>query len=397
MALNYIFSSNLNNGARGLISLYLMHLMGVSETGCISAKMAPYIFISMLITAFSAECFIRGSRRRVSGSRDRVASLLIDLIYLLVGVAYLLVESDLHLFGGYDFLISLIMVASAFGQISVNHLIDKRAWSYLAVANTVEIVVHLVLMVTLLRNDPGAQFVLLAFSRWVFANGLNSIYILSNSGGHAAVRNFIRYLRCYRWIAPAIRLDHFGNLGLKTLWTTMDVYLINTWWTSADAGSFRFVKALGGWPAMVISPIWTAYRGRILNEWAANPKDALERFRTIIRLSLISSAPLPFVVFLMFALDNHLRQYAFWADNFTMSGVLGFSMWWLTASVFGWVRYFMVSHARFDVGNIQNILIISVVFSFIPMREFVDPQLAFPAVIFLSNFAFIYYIVRRSR
>lgn len=396
MALNYIFSSHLNNAARGVISLYLMQMMGAAETGRLSADMAPYIFISMLITAFSAECFIRGSRRRVSGYRDRVVSLLIDAAYLSAGVAYLFFQKFILSVGGYEILISMIIAASAFGQISMNHLLDRKAWTYLTVANTAEIVVHLGLMATVLKGDPVAQFVLLAFSRWFFLNILNVIYLLRHGGGVGNMyARWRRYKARFAWVIPSVRVDHLGNLGLKTLWTTMDVYLINAYWTSVDAGGYRFIKALGGWPAMLIAPMWTAYRGRILNEWVANPGGMFNRFKTIVRLALYFSAPLPFVIFMVDALNDHLGQFASLSHNFTVGGLVGFSMWWLTVSVFGWVRYFMVSLARFDVGNIQNVLIISLALSLVPLREFVDPQLAFPAVIFLSNFAFLYYIVRK--
>jgi len=169
MAISYVATTYLNNAGRGILSLYLMHLMGPTETGMLAAEMAPFIFVSMLVTAFSAECFIRGSRHRLSGYRDRVASLLIDTLYLAGSLTYVLAQHSSFLDTSNDILLPCILIGSAFGQISFNHLLNHKAWRYLAVANTSEVVLHATLLAAWFSHDPAGQFILLAFSRWFFS------------------------------------------------------------------------------------------------------------------------------------------------------------------------------------------------------------------------------------
>lgn len=398
MAFSYIATTNLNNAARGILSLYLMHLMGPTATGTLAANMAPLIFVSMLVTAFSAECFIRGSRYRISGYRDRVASLLIDTLYMTGSIAYVLTRHSSFLETRNDVLLGCILIAAAYGQISLNNLLDRKAWPYLAAANTGEVVLHAALLATWFRDDPAGQFIMLAFSRWLFLNVLNAVYILLEGGFslRSTRRRVVSYLARLRWILRATRLAHLGNLGLKTLWTTLDVYLINMYWTATEAGNYRFVKSLGGLPALIIAPLWTVQRAKILADWNHGPETGIKRFNTILRLSLRFTLPMPAVVLLIYVLYEHLGGAAASLYHLTAAAMTGFSMWWLTVSLFGWVRYVTVALARFAEGNAQNLLIICLALLLVPLREFIDPQVAFPAVICMSNFVFVYCLLRNN-
>ncbi len=397
MAVSYITTTYLNNAGRGILSIYLMNLMGPTETGTLAAKMAPFIFVSMLATAFSAECFIRGSRRRIFGYRDRVASLLMDTLYLVGGLAYVLAQYSCFQHTRIDLLLSCILIGTAFGQISFNHLIDSKAWTYIAIANVGEIVLHAALLTIWFRNDPADQFILLAFSRWLFLNILNAVFIIRK--GEISVRyarkRAIKYITHLRWIFTATRPDHLVNLSLKTLWTTMDVYLISTFWTASDAGSYRFVKSLGGLPALVLAPMWTVQRTKILADWDRALGSGLMRFKTILWFAFRFTLPLPAFIFTIYMLHDKLDILNASAYQLTVGAVLGFSMWWLAVSMFGWGRFLMVSLGQFTAGNIQNLLIVFLALSLVPLSEFIDPQVAIPTVVFMSNFVFAYYLIKK--
>lgn len=393
----YIITSYLNNAGRGVISLYLIYLMGPHETGILASKMAPLIFVSMLITAFSAECFIRGSRQRITGYRDRAASILIDTLYLAGSLAFVLAPYTPFLDTRSDILLACLLIASAYGQISFNHLIVHEAWAYIAIANVGEIVLHAALLIIWFRNYPTDQFILLAFSRWLFLNILNTVFIIRK--GEISIRyarkRTIKYIKHLRWILTTTRPDHLVNLSLKTLWTTMDVYLINTFWTASDAGGYRFVKSLGGLPALVIAPMWTVQRTKILADWDRALGSGLMRFNTILRFALRFTLPLPAFIFTIYMLHDKLDILNASAYQLTVGAVLGFSMWWLAVSMFGWGRFLMVSLGQFRAGNIQNLVIVFLALSLVPLSEFIDPQVAIPTVVFMSNFVFAYYLIKK--
>jgi hypothetical protein len=293
-------------------------------------------------------------------------------------------------------MLSWILVASAFGQISFNHLLDRKAWRHLAVANTCELVLHAALLVTWFRDAPSDQFILLAFSRWLFLNILNADYIMRwNRITVQSVRICtLRYLARLHWIRPAIHAAHSVNLSLKTLWTTLDIYLINMFWTASEAGNYRFAKALGILPSIVFGPIWTLNRQEILTDWEQGGAKGRTRFATVIRLSLKLSALLFPVLLALWLLHAELERIVAFSFEFTWLAAVAFSMWWLLSSGFGWVRYLMVSTKRFSAGNLQSSIIILGMLLTVPIHTFINPQVVFPGIVLASNFVFIYYIGR---
>lgn len=396
MSSSYVVTTYINNAGRGLLSIYLMLQMGSTETGRVAAQMAPYIFVSLLATSFSAECFIRGSRHRFTGYRDRVASLLIDTLYLLGSFAYILVQHSTFLDTLSGFMLASILISSAFGQISFNHLLNRKAWPHLALASIFEVALHAALLVTWFRNDPANQFILLCFSRWLFLNIFNAEYIFCKN--RVAVRRAkirtINYLTHIHWIIPAIHVTHLVNLSFKTLWTTMDTYIINMYWTGILAGNYRFIKSLGALPAMAFGPMWTIHRNDISACYKQSESEGRLLFFKIVRLSMRYSALLLPALLILWFLHAQLKQSSEPFFDLTWDAIAAFSIWWLISSCFGWVRYFMVSHNHFSIGNLQSIFIVLAMLLTIPFHEYINPVVFFPGIILASNLLFLHYIRR---
>jgi len=394
MRLQYVTNTFLNSACRGLLSLYLMYVMGPTDTGAIASRLAPLIFVSLLVTSFSTECYIRGSRSKFSGYRDRVTGLLIDACYLSGCLLYLAIQWRSHTPLLNDILVSLVLVGSAYGQISFNRLLDQRAWKHLAFANIAELIAHAVLLVTLFKGNPAGQFVCLAFSRWLFMNLANGMLILQKERFvlSALMRAVNRYASRLAWVAHRASGAHLANIALKTLWTTMDVYLIGIFWTLTDAGNYRFVKSLGTLPSLAFGPMWTVHRNDIQDDWRRGKIRGAERFSTVIRFSLRFSVLLPVALLVLWLLHEMASQLVSYPYEFTVATLLGFSMWWLISSSFGWVRYFMVALNRFNLGNRQSLLIVCLMLLMVPLNRYVDPEVMFPAIVLASNFVFVYYI-----
>jgi len=317
-----------------------------------------------------------------------------DTSYLLVCMLYVMTQWNEFSGTFNDVLLALVLVLTAYGQISFNQLLDQGAWKHLAFANIGELLLHAVLFFTLFRGNPVGQFISLAFSRWLFMNMANGMFILQGARFQLRLlaRASARYLTRLAWIADCISVAHLVNIGLKSLWTTMDVYLIGSCWSVTDAGNYRFVKALGALPSLAFGPMWTVHRNEIQDEWRIGLRKGGARFAIVIRFSLKFAALLPLVLLLMWVLHDQIGRAVDYPYEFTVATLIGFSMWWLIAASFGWVRYFMVALNRFNLGNAQSLFIVCFMLLMVPLNRYVDPEVMFPAIVLASNFVFVYYI-----
>jgi hypothetical protein len=396
MSVIYITTTYVNSAGRGILSIYLMHLMGPTETGMLAAKMAPYLFLSLFITSFSAECYIRGSRHKISGYRDRVASLLIDTLLLAGGLVFFLIQYSSTQLSYINILLYFILIFAAFGQISFNNLVDHKAWYYIAIANVSEVVLHIVLLTLWFKNDPIYQFILISFSRWFIINILNTAYVFSKDGilFKSVIMRIIICLKNISWIIRVIKANHIFNLFLKTSWTTFDVYLVNSFWSANEAGNYRFIKSLGILPSLFFGPIWTTRRQQIKNDFLQRRNILKSGYSTVIRLSAILSLMLVPTIFIMWLMQAQLASIINFTFAFNWLNVSSFSIWWLVSSCFGWIRYFMIATDSLTIGSFQSgFIILSMLLACIG-NTFVKPELIFPAIVLISNLVFLSLINR---
>ncbi len=398
MRLVYFYSSTINSIGRGLLSLYLMYQMGLAVTGDVAGKIAPYIFFATFITSLSGECFIRGDMRRFSGFRLRLASILLDGSLLLVGVVLLVGAGCFNDLSVNSALPAIILIASAFGQISFNNLINKKKIRLVSIANLADIVIHLCLQFTVLNGHPTAQFVLLSFSRWVMLNTVNIVHLSINGEVRPlwrALRGLVRKSRVSRSIST-VGGSHVVNLSLKAFWTTLDVFLLSTFWSDLVAGNYRFAKSLGIIPSTLFGPIWTLFRDKIVPTYHAGTLkvNTIDASRVIAKLALSLTSLLPFTLILIGASASLLENIYPLENIINRDILLALSAWWLISSCFGWIRYSMVASGVFFYGTLQSVFIVLTMLLCIPMREHINPVFTFPSIILLSNVISLYYILK---
>ena len=80
----------LNSAIHGLVAIYLLNEMGLETSGRIVAAMTIYLFISLVITTYTAETFIRGFKQKFGGYKKRVRAILLEVIFILLSISLFL-------------------------------------------------------------------------------------------------------------------------------------------------------------------------------------------------------------------------------------------------------------------------------------------------------------------
>lgn len=379
----YILSSYLAPGVRGLLTIVLLSSMGAETAGIVATMIAPLHFVSMLVTAYSAEYYIRGLHDDAQNIKTRLA-VIYDSAFLLLSFLFIVLTPTTFL--ALPAIAQYIPLSYCFAQISLNLMIHKQAWVHIAGANLFDASCNVFLY--LYGLDPLSHFLFLGISRWIALNIFLIAYLLSERPTRLTIGNMpLPSLDILKNLYKGIEIPHVINLGFKNAWSILDVYLVGVFWGATGAGEYRLVKAAGGIPAMLVAPRWTIVRHQ-LNTYLQDQSQTGRAVNLIFLQGIQNTVPLVVILIclqLFFASDLGLDGFEFEDPLYPL---IGFALWWLLPAWFGWVRYVVVSFSMFSTANLQNICILVALLCVCGgalMGMALSPIFMFPLIIILSN------------
>lgn len=386
----------LNSAIHGLVAIYLLNEMGLETSGRIVAAMTIYLFISLVITTYTAETFIRGFKHKFGGYKKRVRAILLEIIFILFSII-LFLYSYFSTQQIEEILISSIPMFFAFGQISFNHLIQRDNYGYLSAAMILDSLFCLFVVIIYAESFPSLCFIILTFSKWVFINVSSCLCLLNQLD--FAVKKIIHRLNIlwnYRFLCLE-RPDsmHVVNLGLKYFWNTLDTLVVSYGWSDSAAGAYKLSKTLGGIPSLVFGAFWTVKRKLITSDWKSNKLS--QKFKTISRNTILFSLPMPLIILFSDNLLELINGTRFFSFDVQIPMLISFCIWWLVSSCFGWMRFFTLTQNYLNYSNIQNGFLCFLLIASPFFAIFIDPIIFFPAIMLVTNFILITFLSTKGK